>query len=130
MKTFSQVSFYEDTTKKMGIEEIKKQNFKVDHTMHSSQGASNSAWWIKFEVQNPTNKPIDWILYFNYSQFDEMQSWQYSDKNLLISHSLKGDHHIDESKISLAQRTSFEFVTPANEKNTVYIKLAYVGSGV
>ena len=129
MKTFSQVSFYEDITKKMDIEEIKKQNFKKTH-FYSGEGTSNSAWWIKFEVQNPTNKPIDWILYFNYSQFDEMQSWQYSDKNLLISHSLKGDHHIDESKISLEQRTSFEFVTPANEKNTVYIKLNYVGSGV
>ena len=113
----------------MDIEEIKKQNFKKTH-FYSGEGTSNSAWWIKFEVQNPTNKPIDWILYFNYSQFDEMQSWQYSDKNLLISHSLKGDHHIDESKISLEQRTSFEFVTPANEKNTVYIKLNYVGSGV
>ena len=130
VKTFTQVSFYEDTTKKMGIEELKKQNFKLTRPIHSSQGASQSAWWIKFEVQNPTNKPIDWILYFNYAQFDEMQSWQYNNANILISHSLKGDHHIDESKISLEERTSFEFITPAQEKNTVYVKLAYVGSGV
>jgi len=130
LKTFSQVSFYEDTTKKMGIEDIKSKTFKIDYTIHSSQGASKSNWWIKFEVQNPKNEPIDWILKFNHGQFDELQSWQYKDKNILLSHSLKGDHYIDESRISLAERSSFEFITSAKEKNTVYVKLAYIDGGI
>ncbi|MFA6192040.1 MAG: diguanylate cyclase [Sulfurimonas sp.] len=131
LKTFSQVSVYEDTTKKMGIEDIKAQDFKINHAItHSNQGASKSNWWIKFEVQNPKNEPIDWILNFNYGQFDEMQSWQYNDKNILISNFLKGDHYVDESKISFNQRSSFEFITPAKEKNTIYVKLAYVDAGL
>lgn len=130
LKTFSKVSFCEDTTKKMGIKDIQCQTFKVDHTIHSSQGASKSNWWIKFEVENPKNEPIDWILKFNHGQFDELKSWQYNDKNTLVSHSLKGDHYIDTSKISFDQRSSFEFITPAKEKNTIYVKLAYVDAGI
>lgn len=130
LKTFSQVYFYEDTTKKMDIEDVKLQNLKFKKSVHSSQGASKSNWWMKFDVKNPTNKPIDWILKFNYGQFDELQSWQYKDKDILLSYSLKGDHYIDESKISLAERSSFEFITSAKEKNTIYVKLAYTDAGI
>ncbi len=129
LKTFSKVSFYEDTAKKMGIQDIKSQTFKFDNTIHSNQRASKSNWWIKFEVENPKNEPIDWILKFNHGQFDELKSWQYNDKNTLISYSLKGDHYIDTSKLSFDQRSSFEFITPAKEKNTIYVKLAYVDAG-
>jgi len=128
--TFSKVSLYEDTTKKMGIEEIKNQKFELHHSIYSGKGASTSNWWLKFEVQNPTNEPIDWILKFHYGQFDELQSWQYSEKNILLSNILKGDHYVDASKISLAEHLSFDFSTPAQEKNTIYVKLAYESAGI
>jgi len=32
--TFSKVSLYEDTTKKMGIEEIKNQKFELHHSIY------------------------------------------------------------------------------------------------
>ncbi|MFT7005078.1 MAG: diguanylate cyclase (GGDEF)-like protein, partial [Sulfurimonas sp.] len=130
INTFSQISFHEDTSKKMGIEDIKVQEFKSTHTIHANQGVSNSTWWLKLDVQNPKNETINWILKFNYGQFDEIQSWQYNDKNILISNSLKGDHYIDESKISLSERTSFEFTTLAKEKNTIYIKASYINGGI
>ncbi len=130
LTTFSQVSVYEDTTKKMDIEEIQKQNFILDKNAHSNKGASKSNWWIKFDVLNPTNEQIDWILKFTYGQFDEIQSWQYDNNNILISNALKGDHYIDESKVSLAERTSFKFVTSAKQNNTIYVKIAYVDAGL
>ena len=130
VKTFSHISIYEDTSKKISIKDIKKQNFKSTHNIYSNQGASSSNWWIKLEVENPKNKSIDWFLKFTYGQIDEMKSWQYNEKNVLVSNSLKGDHYIDESKIALSKRTAFEFTTLAKEKNTIYIKLAYAKTGI
>ncbi|MBU0633302.1 sensor domain-containing diguanylate cyclase [bacterium] len=114
----------------MSIEDIKKQKFAPEKRFRSNKGASRSAWWLKFQVKNPTDKSIDWILKFNYGQFDELQAWQYDDNNTLISHSLKGDHYIDETKISLSKRSSFELITPSKEKNTIYVKFSYPDAGV
>ncbi|MDA3947261.1 MAG: sensor domain-containing diguanylate cyclase [Helicobacteraceae bacterium] len=130
VKTSASVNFFEDTTKKMGIDNIKAQNFKTGRAIRSKQGRSRSAWWMKLQVQNPTDEPIDWILKFNYGQFDELQSWQFNDKGLLVSHSVKGDHHLDVSKIPFAQRSSFEFKTLPEEEDTLYLKLSYVDSGI
>lgn len=122
--------FFEDKTKKLGIEDIKNQKFKTNRSFALNRGASKSNWWIKYEVQNPTQNPIDWVLKFNFGQFDEMQCWQYDSSNRLISHFLKGDHHIDETKTSLKERTSFEFYTPSKTTETIYIKLGYTNSGI
>ena len=130
IKTFSKITLYEDVTKKMNIDEIKKEKFQSTYKTRPNQGSSNSNWWIKLELQNIQNKPIDWIIKFNYGQFVEMQTWQYNSKDILIYNSLKGDHYIDKSKISFDKRSSFSFTTNAKEKNTIYIKLAYVNSGI
>ncbi len=126
----SDLSFFEDTTKKMDIQEIKQHPFKPKSFFRTNQGASRSAWWIKFQVLNSTDKPIDWILKFNFGQFDELQAWQYNDQGTLISHISKGDQQVDEAKISLDKRSSFEFITPAKAENTIYVKLSYTDSGV
>lgn len=130
VSTFPNVQFFEDTTKKLDIEEIKNQNFKTERAVHSNQGRTRSNWWLKLQVQNPAIEPVDWVLKFNYGQFDELQSWQFNDRGLLVSHSLKGDHYLDVSQSSFAQRSSFSFITSPGEKNTIYVKLAYVDSGV
>jgi diguanylate cyclase (GGDEF)-like protein len=130
VSTSTNVRFFEDTTKKMDIEEIKSQHFKTERSLHSNQGRTRSNWWLKLQVKNPATEPIAWILKFNYGQFDELQSWQFNDRDLLVSHSLKGDHYLDVSKSSFAHRSAFSFITSPGEKNTVYVKLAYVDAGV
>lgn len=130
VKTFSQISIFEDISKKFGIEDIKKQKFKSSQSVNSNQGASSSNWWLKLEVQNSTIKPIDWFLKFSYGQIDEMKSWQFNEDGTLLSYFEKGDHYIDESKVSLQNRTTFEFNTLRKTKNTIYIKLAYENAGI
>jgi len=128
--TFSKLSFFEDKTKQLNIEDIKNKKFQTNSSFRTNHGVSKSNWWLKFKIQNNNQESIDWILKFNHSQFDELQSWQYDANNILISHFLKGDHHIDESKSSLDEHSSFEFSTPSKKQETIYIKIAYVNSGI
>ncbi len=130
VSTDSNLLFFEDKTKKMDIEDIKNLNFKNKNSRRINKGISKSNWWLKFKINNPTNKPIDWILLFYFGQFDELQSWQYSDKNTLISNFLKGDHFVDSSQTSFNNRTAFEFNTLSQAQNTIYIKVSYVNSGM
>jgi diguanylate cyclase (GGDEF)-like protein len=130
LSTLPYISYFEDKTKKMDLKEIKNLAFESKDSFHFNQGISNSNWWLKLHVKNPTNKPIDWILKFNYGQIDELQSWQYDDKGVLLSHFLKGDHFIDTSVLSFKERTAFEFNTRQKTENTIYIKLAYVNYGI
>ena len=46
VSTFPNVQFFEDTTKNMGIEEVRKQDFKTEEAFHSNQGISRSNWWL------------------------------------------------------------------------------------
>lgn len=130
VSTLSSLSFFEDKSKQLTIEEIKNQKFQTDSSFRSSHGVSKSNWWLKYEVLNPSNKNIDWVLRFNHSQFDELQSWQYDANNNLVSHFLKGDHNLNESESSLNGHSSFAFTTAAKEKETIYVKIAYVDAGV
>ncbi|WP_345993012.1 diguanylate cyclase [Sulfurimonas sp. HSL-1716] len=128
--TSSNISFFEDTTKKMNIKEIMTQNFKRGTPFRTNKGASRSDWWIRLHVQNPTDKAIEWVLKFNYRQFDTMESWQFDDTGLLLAHSIKGDHYLNVSKTSFSQRNTFDFITSSKAKNTIYIKLSYADAGV
>ena len=130
VSTSSSISFFEDPTKRMSIEDIQKQQFQSKKPFRSNKGASRSDWWIKFQVENPTDKSIDWILKFSYGQFDELRAWQYDDGNKLVSSFLKGDHYVDKMRTTLGMRSSFEFTTPSKEKDTIYVKLAYPDAGV
>ncbi len=130
VSTFPHLSFYEDKTKKMDIEEVKSSKFKTEKSFRLNKGGSASNWWLKLQVQNPTDKPIDWVLRFNHGQIDEIQSWQYSEKNTLISHFLKGDHFTNPSKISFDERTAFEFNSQPKTKDTIYVKLSYEKFGL
>ena len=130
ISTLSHLSFFEDKTKKMNIEEIKNVKFKTENNFHFNKGESNSNWWLKVQVKNPTNKPIDWVVKFFYDQFDELQSWQYDQNNTLLSHFLKGDHFTDSSKTAFLEQLSFEYVTQAGAENTVYVKISYMNSGL
>lgn len=130
VSTLSHLSFFEDKTKKMNIEEIKNVKFKTENNFHFNKGESSSNWWLKFQVKNPTNKPIDWVLKFFYGQFDELQSWQYDQNNTLLSHFLKGDHFTDSSKTAFLEQLSFDYVTQAKAENTVYVKISYENSGL
>jgi len=130
LSTLSKLSFFEDTTKKIDMEEIKNIEFQTKKFFRFNQGVSNSNWWLKFKVENTTDKPIAWVLKFNYGQFDELQSWQYSEKNMLISNFSKGDHFINISKTPFKERTAFTFNTQAKTSDTIYVKLAYANYGL
>lgn len=130
IEAFSNMSIYEDSSKKMTIKDIQKQNFHLTDGIRSNKGSNSSNWWLKLEVENPEKKPIMWFLKFTYGQIDEMKAWQFDEENTLIASSFKGDHYIDKSKVKFSKRTAFMFKTLANEKNTIYIKLAYSEAGI
>ena len=130
LSSLDAISVYEDKNKKMDIHEIKELEFENKKYFKFNKGLSSSSWWLKLRVKNPTEKSIDWIIKFNYGQFDELQSWQYDAKDALLSHLSKGDHFLDASKISFDERTSFEFKTAPKAENIIYIKLAYEKTGL
>jgi signal transduction histidine kinase len=130
LRTTYNLTIFEDKTKKMDIEDIKNVHFENNTPLRINKGISKSNWWLKLDIKNPTNKPIDWVLLFYYGQFDELQSWQYDNKKTLISHFLKGDHFVDSSQIPFSNRTTFEFNTLPEAQNTIYIKVSYVNSGM
>jgi two-component system, sensor histidine kinase LadS len=127
--TFSGVYYLKDPTKKLDIRTVRAHKFILESHVHLSRGVTKSNWWLKFKVQNSTDMPIDWILKFNYSQFNDLESWQFGKDHLLISHIAKGSDNVDVTKTAFDNYSTFEFHTLPKTKNTIYIKLAYTDAG-
>ena len=118
------MEIYEDTTRKITIDQVKKQAFKIQDSDITNHGLSSSAWWIKLQVHNPKSQNLTWSIKFIFGLFDHMQMWQFSNDQLL-SHSLKGDHHIDPKITPFNERTVFTFNTDSNAKNTIYFRISH-----
>lgn len=122
------MELYEDPTKKITIDQIKDQTFDANHNNITNKGVSSSAWWIKLKVHNPTADSLQWSTKFLFGLFDNMETWQFS-KGQLLSHSLKGDHHIDPSMVPFDERIVFTFNTDANAYNTIYFRISHNNAG-
>ena len=123
------MTIYEDPTKKITIDQIRKQAFKFETKKITTYGASSSTWWIRLQVHNSQAENLTWSIKFLFGLFDNMEMWQYSGEKLL-SHDIKGDHHIDPKITPFNERTVFTFDTKANEYNTIYFKIFHNQVGV
>jgi diguanylate cyclase (GGDEF)-like protein len=129
LDTTNMIAVYEDPTRELTIEQVKKQSFKIQKKNITNYGVSSSVYWIRLKIHNPQSQNLTWSIKFLFGLFDHMEMWQYADDQLLL-HTLKGDHHIDPEVIPFNERTVFTFNTEANVHNTVYFKISHDKAGL
>lgn len=129
ISSFPDILIYKDTTKKLTMEKLRSLKFQDKNSFRTNYGNTRANLWLKFDVKNTSTAPLEWILRFNYGQFDYLDAWQYDDQGNLIKHVAKGDHRIDTKITPFEKRCTFDFQTSPKQKNTVYVKIAYASSG-
>ncbi|MBF0625632.1 MAG: response regulator [Magnetococcales bacterium] len=96
--------------------------------MFSSQGLSASAWWVRLEVVNPADRPLDWLLQITHPTLDYLdvhhllpgrpiQSWQLGDRRPFSARPIPFETPV------------VPLTTPAAATSLVHLRLAYDAVG-
>lgn len=96
----------------------------------SSVGLSRSAWWVRIEVSNPTETPIDWVMVFPFPLTDQVDFYHVIDGELVETFAL-GDRRPRENHPLVSEGFAAPFTTPPAGDGTIYVRLFnYYGDGV
>lgn len=96
--------------------------FKERVGNRTSMGFSKSAWWVRFEVRNDTQQPIDWILSFPWVSTDEIDIYHVYDDRIHQTFYL-GDKRPRGGFAPYTLSAAAEISTPANTKSVIYFRM-------
>ena len=122
------VSFLRDVGGQLTIDDVRRpplsSQFQALDPSHTHLGIADGAWWLNFEVTNPSSKDLYWLLQLVYPQFDEIDLYAFSGdvENTTIS---LGDHAPFSARPVPHQSNIFPLHLLPGETLRIYIRVAY-----
>lgn len=118
---------FEDTTAKMGIDDISGMNGPAATWVPSKKkslnlGFSASALWIRFSVTNPEKKKIDWFLEIGYPQLDFIDLYIPGNDGKFILKQ-EGDHYAFSHREVSHRNFIFTGSSAPGTTKTCYLKI-------
>lgn len=115
IEILSHSTIYIDKTKSLNLEEVKQKEFKENDKETLAYGfAPDFAVWVKFTLQNTSDKPIEKILLYEHEITTDIVFYDGERKEI------KGFYHISGRNSFLTP--SFEISLASKEIKTYYIK--------
>ncbi len=119
------LAIYEDTTKKLTIDEIASLEylllFTPSHAKTVKLGISDSFFWFRFSVTNPYDKSIRAMFNLSDSDFDLINFYLLKPDS---NHLYYSAEHLDRAVMGgLLQKHSLQMDVPANTTNTYLLQL-------
>ena len=74
----NRLEIYRDTTQKLGIDDVIRQDFETVQSDTPNMGFSQDAYWIRFQVQNQTDQEIERLLELAHPNIDQV--WFYREQ--------------------------------------------------
>ena len=120
------ISYIEDTTGKMTVEDImsfnnRKQLTKVNRNQ-LNYGFSNSALWIKIILQNNNRTQHDWLLEVGWPLIDRIDYFETHNGKILVKKS-KGDLFVYKDRGFISQNYIFPFKLTRNNTKSIYLRI-------
>ena len=113
---------YEDNTAMLSFDDILKiKNFNP-YTNRISEGYSNSAFWLKFEVKNQTSKDLDYFIKFTEVFQDKIDCYIVSNDGS-FSKQQAGVGYFIKNQNNTITKPAFSLNLNANESKQVYIRI-------
>ncbi|HMV41276.1 MAG TPA: diguanylate cyclase [Leptospiraceae bacterium] len=73
LEVMSHVDYLEDKSNSLDLNSVKSLNFKKNYSGSINFGLSNSTYWFRLKIKNPTSSPIEnWFFFIEYPQLDEV----------------------------------------------------------
>ncbi|KOY85440.1 hypothetical protein AD998_04085 [bacterium 336/3] len=120
------LTFVEDKTNKLTIDEISKSEFQKEFQINKQKvfnvGISSSTFWLKIRVQNTSPQVRDWLIYSSYTFLDEVVLYKKNNQNVWIGETTGIKHSFTQRSIKhryIAFSLTFQDTTP----QTVYLKI-------
>lgn len=113
---------YEDVSAMLSFDDILKIKDFNSYTNRISEGYSDSAFWIKFEVQNKTSKNLDYFIKFTEVFQDKIDCYILS-SNSDFSKQEAGVGYFVNNQDNTITRPTFKLKIDANESKKIYIRI-------
>ncbi|MBO6519967.1 MAG: sensor histidine kinase [Rhodospirillales bacterium] len=96
----------------------------------SSLGISRSVWWLKFDAENPTSLPLDWVVNFPWPLIDEVDIYHVIEGDT-VAHLELGDKRPRSARALPSEGSAALLTTPARTTSSVYVRFFNrLGDGV
>ncbi|QSZ40630.1 hypothetical protein GJV85_00355 [Sulfurimonas aquatica] len=113
---------YEDKNSSVTIDYVKENADVIfKSTDDLSKGFSNSAWWLKIDIENPTDEKVDKHLIFEFQLLQKIEAYIIDGKN--ISTYISG-RNLQKNQNNLhAGFNEIEFTMQAHSKKRVFVRI-------
>lgn len=127
----SHLELLEDPEQEFSFEQVKSSNFnnRFEATQEHSPnfGFTDSAWWVRFTLQNTMNKEQKVTLRQDYPLIDHLDLWHSTDHSQW-EHRKTGDRLLFTERDIDHRDFLFPLTVPANSTKTIYMRFQSSGS--
>ena len=125
----SAMYYYEDTSAEQTLDQIQQSNVNwvPNGEREFSQGYSNSHWWLKIELKNPSAQPLQRYIEISYALLDSVTMYVV-DSGTLLSKLELGDQHPFLKRPVDSPHFVFPLEWQADQALTVYLEVHSAGS--
>lgn len=113
---------YEDSSAKLSFDDVLKIKKFNPYTNRISEGYSDSAFWLKFKVQNQTSKELNYFIKFTEVFQDKIDCYIVS-KDGNFSKQQTGVGYFIKNENNTITKPTFSLKLDANDSKEVYIKI-------
>jgi diguanylate cyclase (GGDEF)-like protein len=106
------------------LADLPLEQFKPLHQANVNQGVSDKAYWLRFQLSNTAEQPVDWVLRHETAYIDNIE--------VFLQDTGQAQHHLMLSdRVPFVERPlqyrtlSFSHTTPESSATAVYLKLFF-----
>ncbi len=125
------ISILEDPEKILQFSDIRStpysEKFLPSNQEVPNFGVTESAFWVRFTIKNPSDKSINLILEVDQAQYDDVEFYFYNSETNQFSKTITGDQHPFASRPIEHYNYLFPIELPAFSENEMYFRLIMNG---
>ena len=126
------MEYLEDSSSELTIYQVASGEydslFKPIHKENPNFGYTNSAYWLRFTIDNQTSRQEDFFLEFNYPLLDNIELNYKESNKWLVKKS--GDTHPFDNRELKNRHVIFSLYLPVWESSTYYVKVESKNSSI